>query len=61
MAQINMYTTEDSEIAIAELKVFFLKRNKKITNKVDLINHSLILFNKLLKDLDEESINQLIN
>jgi hypothetical protein len=56
-----MYTTDGSEIAIAELKLFFLKRGKKITNKVDLINQSVIVLSKLLKDLDEESINQLID
>lgn len=58
--QINHYTTEASEIALQEIKLHLIKKGVKIKNKVDLLNESVIICAKLLTNLDESTLENVL-
>jgi hypothetical protein len=60
MAQMNHYTTQESEIALQEVKLFLIKRGFKPTNKVELLNQATIICAKLLTNLDEETLENVL-
>ena len=60
MAQMNHYTTTESEIALQEVKLFLIKRGLQPKNKVEILNQTAIICAKLLTRLDEETLEQVL-
>ena len=60
MAQMNHYTTPESEIALQEVKLFLIKRGLQPKNKVEILNQAAIICAKLLTRLDEETLEQVL-
>lgn len=60
MPQMNHYTTQDAEVALQEIKLFLIKKGLNPKNKVDLLNESVIICAKLLTNLDQSTLEQVL-
>lgn len=60
MSQSQHDTTKEADIALLEIKTFFLKKGTVIKNKEDLINKGLETCARLLNNLDEETLDAVL-
>jgi len=59
MAQITVYSTDEMEVALQKIKLYFLEKGIK-TNKVQQINEGVIMCAKFLTGLDQNTMDNVL-